>query len=120
MAANDEFPRGLPQAVSEPTNVQAVLTWPASPGIAWVLTEMSASADAIGETLNEQTTITASAGAGSLPLARIGLAVDTNQQQNDASWSGQWVGPPGAALTVQFSTGFSGAQQFLSASAYPV
>lgn len=118
MAANDELPRGWVQSIS---NTGPSITYPAVPGITWVLTH----ADVVGYgappgptgirwdieipngTITEQ-----------YFLEIIFTGVNTYSGVND-SWDGELMGQPGQSLGIAADVLVAGAQVTLRTSAYP-
>lgn len=114
MAANDEFPRGCNQVSGLAVNTAAGITYPAIPGISWVLTELDGSAywDGAG---NSNVTC-------DIAVNGVQYAVASEPSGPDftgvtASWSGQVIFPPNTALTITWGTT---SYQTLTASAYAV
>lgn len=120
MAAADELPRGVTLGSNPGVNGQASVTFPAIPGLAWVLTAVNWYAWALGETLNQQAVVEVLSGSNTLVLDSAILIPDTNLQKDSGSWQGQYPGPASNALEVAFSSGLSGGSEILTATAYPI
>src|SRR5215472_10620233 len=102
MAADDELPRGLTLTATV-TGTAAAVTFPAAPGISWVLTHVDALAasnsGAIAGTFNVQAT------AGGSTLAEGLLANDVNWTVEEWTWDGKDAAPIGQAITILFNSG---------------
>ena len=118
MAANDEFPRGLALTQTPATSSGASISYPATPGIAWILTDLAASMYTGGGIANGATGIAVNG----VTIGGTVMSLDNSAGGNassGASWSGKLAGAVGAALTIT-TVGVVNAAQFLTASAYPV
>jgi hypothetical protein len=120
MPANDEFPRGLTLKNQPAAGGQASITFPAIPGIQWILTEVNVSSIVVGGLGNN-----------------IGLTCDVSAIQTlfflaapvstpawtlgpGGSWTGKIAPPVGQGLIVEISGGVPNWGAFLEATAYPV
>jgi hypothetical protein len=115
MAADDDFPRGV--LLSESTaGANASVTFPATPGITWVLTSAAASGGS-----GYAGTFSAALQVGAVVLADTnGDAANAGEATFDIDWDGQYSPVAvGGALTVTVTqTGSLNVN--LIASAYPV
>lgn len=115
MAANDELPRGWTQQAGQSSGASETITFPAIPGIAWVLT----AAQAVGNS--------GYTGVYSLQLEINGVVYDVasgNAQNSvdalaNVSWSGQLAFPVDTAVAVS-AVESGGLNVAMSAAAYPV
>lgn len=119
MPANEELPRGLAltaEALAGPSGI--TVTYPAIPGIAWVLTAIDAIAySGSGSPGHYFLDVTTSMGT---PAGKI--VVENNAGVNaegEYTWSGQAVSPVGAALTITISN-VANVGSILNCNAYPV
>lgn len=116
MAANDEFPRG-PTLSNQSSGGQASVTFPAVPGLSWVLTDIDAIA-ASGSTGNYAFSVVTSI-APSAPIGFVSFGVGSAVQSSDEwTWSGQLCAPIGELLIVEFSAASAVVVQTLNVSAY--
>lgn len=119
MAANDDFPRAQTLSADPGTNAQAVITFPASPGIEWVVEEIDWAAYATGETIAQSGNIIVITNQLTLEVGKFFVIATGGLQMNPGSWSGQIPGGVGNSLVVAFSGGISGGNEFITANAYP-
>lgn len=119
MAANDEFPRGLTQTSAPAFGAVASVTFPAVPGISWVLTNVDA-------TVYSNVASTGYAEDAAINGAPVSIMVISNGSPapSDGSLSPSFKGPqafpPGTAVTVALSGNAPGYAQILQATAYPI
>jgi hypothetical protein len=113
LAANDDLPRGWQQFANAGSTIEPTITYPAVPGVAWVLTHVDA---AIWGTAAADVEIVTVNGT-QIPLV-LGAAAAGDTASG--SWDGKLGFPPGAAVVVALSG--AGANRFanLGASAYPI
>lgn len=123
MAANDDFPRGWSQAADPGANAQALINYPASAGVAWVVTDTDWTVYVNGETIAQQGFVGIYDVTAAVWLAHLGIWTVNNQggwQLQSGSWSGKYTCPVGHSIDVGYSGGYSGGSEQLTASAYPV
>lgn len=124
MAADDEFPRGLVQSGGSVASAALTITFPATPGIAWVLTHVDYSllfgAGTVGPTNIDQLVVTSLTTSG--PQFFVGGTQPTNEYFSaEDSWDGQAAAPAGSALTVSVGAlPGATASHLLVAHAYPI
>lgn len=116
MAAADDFPRGLTQSVGAAS--QAIITFPATAGIAWKLKSIDAIAFAYGGQAASILSIATSLGAGG--PEGIVLVAGGVVASGEWSWSGGCQGAIGAALQVYFTGPVANIYQTLAATAEPI
>lgn len=119
MAASEEFPRGMWLVDNRGDGPNAAsVTFPASPGIAWVLAQI----DAI-LWVNSAGTFTSNVLTNlpnALPITFMGGPASA-LQSFEWTWSGQIATPNGAALTVSFSAPtITGVTEILNVYAFPI
>ena len=119
MAANDELPRGLTLSSNTPSGPSGnTVTFPATSGVAWVLTNIDASMFS-GYEGNYNEPVSTSLGSSG-PEGQILVAVTgSGYVEGTYSWQGQAVGASGAALTVTIGN-VAGVGGYLTAMAYPI
>lgn len=120
MAASAELARGLTLS-AHPIAAQAVVTFPASPGITWVLTDIFAEANITTGNVPFGANIVVASGSFSQILS--GLYVPTGSPaytDSVANWSGQIPGILGQSLTVTINNTQALMAQFLTAGAFPI
>ena len=119
MAANDEFPRGEVLSSGVVTNgTAAAITFPAIPGISWVLTQVDAA----------WLVTTAYTGSLFFNIAANGIGLDMDGTPEPhaigdggrLSFSGEIPFPPDTAVQVGFTSGNGVGNQLITATAYPV
>jgi hypothetical protein len=118
VAANDELPRGVTLSASSGASSGVTVTFPASPGISWVLTDIDVICwSGSGSPGHYLMGISTSLGT---PVAQI--AVDNNTGTavtGEWTWSGKVAGALGAALTVTI-TNVANVASDLTCQAYPI
>jgi hypothetical protein len=124
VAAADEFPRGLWLQSSVNGSGTASVTFPAAPGVAWVLTDIDA-LTVNGSTVPVAWAIFTNIGPGpGVPEGVVSAAAAVAGQsapKDEWSWSGQVQQTLGAAVTVNFNApATASTQQFLNVRAYPI
>lgn len=116
MAASDELPRGLTLNVST-VGTNAVVTFPATPGVSWVLTEVHAIVF-LTTTIGAGQVVTTTLPSGTGPLGVVGCASSGAGTTIEYDWSGEAAQAPGTALTVTLPIA-AGMEGFLTATAFP-
>lgn len=119
MAANDDFQRGVTLSSSSPSGPSGnTITFPATPGIAWVLTDINAVCDSgIASAYNMP--ISTSLGTNG-PQGTISFTVATGAiESGQWSWSGRVAAVVGAALSISIAS-VANAAGYLTATAYPI
>lgn len=117
MAANDELPRGLTLSSTVLGNT-AFVTFPASVGITWVLTNIDAT---MGSNAGPVAgTFTIEATSSTVTLLEAGISNDVANTTEDWSWSGKLSGALGASLVVGFNSGSAAFLESIIAQAYPI
>lgn len=116
MPASDEFPRGITINASVGSGVNFQVTFPACPGIAWVITDIDISAyeaaanSGVGSVIS--TTLGASGPEGLVSLPSNAVV----GQSAEWSWHGECAGEVGQALSVN-ALNVVGVEMFGSATA---
>ena len=117
MAANDELPRGLTlNSLQNGTGVAAQIVFPATPGIAWVLTHVD-----FTWLQNPSTNTGCFIQVNGEVIGMIALDPSANTGKDSFSWDGDLPFAVGASVTVSSNNGGGlTSQQLLNATAYPV
>ena len=114
MAADDEFPRGL-TLTNNSAGGDASVTFPAVPGIAWVITAASLFFQTVGAaSISADLTINGT---------KYGPAAIDNTANTvaEVSFPGDKLAfPPDTAVTVTSDAGVAGIYQTIVATAYPI
>jgi len=118
MPASDEFPRGLSLA-GQASNAALSLTFPAIPGISWVLTDIDLSVTSTNTTTEIMCSATDQA---SRPYITFGVseATSTSYGTGAGSWAGKVCYPLGSAVTISIGGIAANVLQTLHATAYPI
>lgn len=117
MTANDELPRGLNLSEQAASGAVPSVTFPATPGISWVLTH--------ADLTNCEITGVSSIAFLEINGVSVGMSVTDSSTSPStgatATWDGHMAFPVGNAVTVSSSTGGdANARLTLNASAFPI
>lgn len=122
-AAADEFPRGLTLWAEPGLGNQALLTFPAIPGVSWILSDVDAVAVSQDATFSHIINVQAyfMGGAPVLLNTTVSLsqAAAGDLVQTEWTWSGKQGGVMNSQLFVGFNTAVGNVAQSVLATAYP-
>ena len=117
MPAADEFPRGVTLINFNFSAGQATVTFPASPGISWVIT------DIIGKLTNSSAagySAQIQDNYGRTFLIFIVNVGSTTATVDSASWAGKVTYPPGIGPAFNVNVGISSGWEHLTVIGYPI
>lgn len=116
MAANDEFPRGLTLTSGAVNGAGNSVTFPATVGVAWILTDLRVEELITGTPGAYHYNVFLNGG----QLTWMGASSPANGDTHEYSWSGEESFPPNTAVTVSIDNGTAGVYSVVQAKAYPI